>query len=195
MMYEDKLQDSGKYKKARKRQREQEKKNQKKFKKKRPTAKGMKGTFKSIVDTNKVLGKYQGNAISLARILDKGKRRGDRTSPSERFHFQTWTTSGRKKDKPRKGAKGGNEKKNRKLMETMSPEVKLNYQRNLEAMSSAGKDKKSKKKIKKVGSSLPESGIDPNRANQGAGFGMRNQTPPKRKMEAKLGDGTYDYSS
>ena len=31
----------------------------------------MKGTFKSIVDTNKVLGKYQGNAISLARILDK----------------------------------------------------------------------------------------------------------------------------
>ena len=55
MMYEDKLQDSGKYKKARKRQREQEKKNQKKFKKKRPTAKGMKGTFKSIVYTNKIL--------------------------------------------------------------------------------------------------------------------------------------------
>ena len=156
---------------------------------------GMKGTFKSIVDTNKILGKFQGNAISLARILDKGKRRGDRTSPSERFHFQTWTTSGRKKDKPRKGAKGGNEKKNRKLMETMSPEVKLNYQRNMEAMAAAGKDKKSKKKIKKVGSSLPESGIDPNQANQGAGFGMRNQTPPKRKMEAKLGDGTYDYSS
>ena len=54
---------------------------------------------------------------------------------------------------------------------------------------------KGKKKIKKVGSSLPESGIDPNQANQGAGFGMRNQTPPKRKMQAKLGDGTYDYSS
>ena len=79
-------------------------------------------------------------------------------------------------------------------METMSPEVRANYDRNMEAMA-AGKDKKSKKKIKKVGSSLPESGIDPNQANQGAGFGMRNQTPPKRKMEAKLGDGTYDYSS
>ena len=41
--------------------------------------------------------------------------------------------------------------------------------------------------------------IDPNQANQGAGFAIRNQTPPKRKktrtMEAKLGDGTYDYSN
>ena len=112
-----------------------------------------------------------------------------------KWHFALPSTSGKKKDKPRKGTKGGNEKKNRKLMETMSPEVKLNYQRNMEAMAAAGKDKKSKKKVKKVGSSLPESGIDPNQANQGAGFAIRNQKPPKRKMEAKLGDGTYDYSS
>jgi len=258
-------------------------------------------TFKSLLDTNKVLGKYQGNAISLARILDKdapkdiarphqtgnvpkknpkepkgqshaaqstearlGTETGD-ISPSEgwyrdsqggqpdisgrdesvmnyvnpdtsdlryikpsfanprgdprkrkslfdeirnkikvsrrgsrgwggKYNFALPSTSGKKKDKPNKNRKGGNEAKNRKQMETMSPEVRANYDRNMEAMA-AGKDKKSKKKIKKVGSSLPESGIDPNQANQGAGFGMRNQTPPKRKMEAKLGDGTYDYSS
>ena len=43
--------------------------------------------------------------------------------------------------------------------------------------------------------------IDPNKVNQGAGFGIRNLTPPERKkpekktrtMEAKLGDGKYDY--
>ena len=53
-----------------------------------------------------------------------------------------------------------------------------------------------KKKVKKVGSGAM---IDPNQANQGAGFAIRNQTPPRRKkvrtMQAKLGDGTYDYSS
>jgi len=55
---------------------------------------------------------------------------------------------------------------------------------------------KGKKKVKKVGSGAM---IDPNQANQGAGFAIRNQTPPRRKkvrtMQAKLGDGTYDYSS
>ena len=58
--------------------------------------------------------------------------------------------------------------------------------------------------------------IDPNKVNQGAGFGIRNLTPPQRNnsenkkpdspdiwnkkpekktrtMEAKLGDGKYDY--
>jgi hypothetical protein len=40
--------------------------------------------------------------------------------------------------------------------------------------------------------------IDPNQANQGGGFAIRNQVKPQRKrptrtMEAKLGDGTYDY--
>ena len=54
----------------------------------------------------------------------------------------------------------------------------------------------SKKKLKKVGSGAM---VDPNQANQGAGFAIRNQTQPRRKkvrtMEAKLGDGTYDYSS
>jgi len=38
--------------------------------------------------------------------------------------------------------------------------------------------------------------IDPNQANQGAGFAIRNQVKPQRKkvrtMEAKLGDGTYE---
>ena len=124
--------------------------------------------------------------------------------------------------KPKKG-KAGDEEKNRKLMETMSPEVKLNYLRNLEAMKNPKPShqykihedheelkpkkgegnnqftrgsRKGKKKLKKVGSGAM---IDPNQANQGAGFAIRNQTPPKRKktrtMEAKLGDGTYDYSS
>ena len=55
---------------------------------------------------------------------------------------------------------------------------------------------KGKKKLTKVGSAAM---VDPNQANQGAGFAIRNQTPPRRKktrtMEAKLGDGTYDYSS
>jgi len=274
----------------------------KKPKKKKVTYKLIKeGTFKALINTNRLLGKYQGNILRLSRVLDKdatretfrttnipskgegqshGKqsdraRRGSyfddsfhsdtpskklsrgkapittahsdynfpsenaairdagdkestrklpkigrapkiasalmawalynkrkaKTKPSERIFFshKLPTTSGKKKDpKPRKGRKGGSEIANRRAMETMSPEVKLNYQRNLDAMEAAAKkeDKKGKKKVKKVGSG---SMIDPNQANQGAGFAIRNQTPPKRKkvrtMQAKLGDGTYDYSS
>jgi hypothetical protein len=123
-------------------------------------------------------------------------RRGSKTWGGK-WHFALPSTSGKEKDKPRK-KRTANESKNRKQMETMSPEVRANYDANIAAMANP-KPKKSKKKIKKFGSGDPQSMIDPNRANQGAGFAIRNQTPPKRKktrtMQAKLGDGTYDYSS
>jgi hypothetical protein len=159
---------------------------------------------KQISDRESITGsptRTQGRDKSLFDEIQnkiKVSRRGSKGWGGKYF-FALPSTSGKKKDpKGKKDRKGGNEAKNRKQMETMSPEVRANYEANIAAMANP-KPKKSKKKIKKFGSGDPQSMIDPNRANQGAAFAIRNQTPPKRKktrtMQAKLGDGTYDYSS
>ena len=258
------------------------------------------GAYKSIIETNKILEKYQGNAISLARILDKTSPRDIRSTGNKQPSFlqshgeQSSMARGGHKARRSKltdpigdprnlgetvqeaklNAKGkkrkpktkdsldnrervvaatpqeqrqshggqstdaritGRMEENRRGLtsnqmynrrgaphgkisrhddpdykaegETQNPEYRgqSEKKRKIPKTSIAPKiaslfDKIkrdiSKKKLKKVGSGAM---VDPNQANQGAGFAIRNQTPPRRKkvrtMQAKLGDGTYDYSS
>jgi len=189
------------------------------------------GAYKSLVATNKILGKYQGNVLKLSRILDKdaldNRERVVAATPQEqRQSHGGQSTDARITGRMEENRRGltSNQMYNRRGAphgkisrhddpdykaegETQNPEYRgqSEKKRKIPKTSIAPKiaslfDKIkrdiSKKKLKKVGSGAM---VDPNQANQGAGFAIRNQTPPRRKkvrtMQAKLGDGTYDYSS
>ena len=210
---------------------------------------GMERTFKALMATNKILGKYQGNVLKLSRILDKAKKkrdlmdtRGDKHHDDCPFcklqqlgikegdigstdlqnihtnypreyhrllsgHNEVFNPKFRKQIQDKKITEGMTSTFGKSFtaiqakikditrdMEVYEPlggkETDEDILSFIRPKRQAGRPRK--KKLTKVGSGAM---VDPNTSNQGAAFNIRTQTPPKRKMQAKLGDGTYDYSN